>query len=143
MGVLVTEAPKGSGSIITATHALEQGRDVFAVPANIYNQASAGTNHLIQEGAKLVTNEQDILDELNIRYQKRQIITTTQQIAPNTPKEQLIFDLLTTDPVHVDELVRLSNLPTPEVIGILTILELKGLAETTAPMQYSRTRILN
>jgi DNA processing protein len=143
MGVLVTEAPKGSGSLITATHALEQGRDVFAVPANIYNQASAGTNHLIQEGAKLVTNERDILEELRINYQKRQVITTTQQIAPDSPNEKIIYDLLTTDPIHIDELVRLSGLTTPEVISNLTILELKGLAETTAPMQYSRTRTLN
>jgi DNA processing protein len=143
MGVLVTEAPMRSGSLITATYALEQGREVFAVPANIYNQASAGTNRLLQEGAKLVMNEQDILDELQIQHKKKQTIATAQQIIPDNPAERVIFDLLTTDPIHIDDLVRLSGLSIADVGGILTFLELKGLAETVAPMQYSRVRKLN
>lgn len=143
MGVLVTEAPSHSGSLITATYALEQGREVFAVPANIRNQALAGTNRLLQEGAKLVMSEDDILDELQIRYEKHQTITVAQQIIPDSPSEKMIFDLLSDEPIHIDDLVRLSALSVAEINGILTFLEVKGLAENVAPMQYSRVRTLN
>lgn len=139
LGVLIAEAPEQSGALITATAALEQGRDVFAVPGSIFHAASAGTNRLIQEGAKLVQSAEDILIEFDISYQHTQVKRTTERIAPASGAEASVLALLGEDALHVDELVRKSGLPTPDVIATLTLLELKGLARTVAPMQYSLT----
>lgn len=139
-GVLIVEAPEHSGALITATAALEQGRDVFAVPGNIFSTASRGTNRLIQDGAKLVMNVQDILSELNIQYTKRETRQKAQQIAPENPVENAILQLLDADPIHIDDLIRSSGLSAGDVTATLTILELKGLAQTAGPMQYCRSR---
>ncbi|GAI84069.1 unnamed protein product, partial [marine sediment metagenome] len=73
LGVLIVEADKSSGAMITAHLALEQNREVFAIPGSILSPASRGTNHLIQEGAKLVRDYTDILEELNLTAVARQI----------------------------------------------------------------------
>jgi DNA processing protein len=137
LGVLVVEAPESSGALITATYAAEHGRDVFAVPANIFNPAGVGTNRLIQDGAKLVTSAADILDELNITYENVQTRQYTERIQPATETEAAVLALLTTDPQHIDALVRQSGLPTSTVSSTLAILELKGLAQMVGHMQYS------
>ena len=138
LGVLITEAPEKSGALITASMAAEQGREVFAVPGNIYNRKAAGTNRLIQDGAKLVQTVTDVLDELNIAHDNVRVRTTTQQVAPANSTEQALLDHLQAEPIHIDELVRLSGLSTAEVSSTLTILELKGLAQMVGHMQYSR-----
>lgn len=139
LGVLVVEAPENSGAIITATIAAEQGREVFAVPGNIYSPTSSGTNRLIQDGAKLVTGVNDILEELNITFQRVETRKQTEQIAPADATEAALLKFLSFDPLHIDELVRLCGLPTHTVSGTLTILELKGLAQMVGHMQYSLT----
>ncbi|MAS34491.1 MAG: DNA-protecting protein DprA [Anaerolineaceae bacterium] len=136
LGVLVVEAPENSGALITADMAAEQGRDVFAVPGNIFNVASRGANRLIQEGAKLVTSAADILDELSIAYTRVEARTITETVAPANGAEASILALLSSDPLHVDDLARASNLPIAEITSTLTILELKGLARKVGPMQY-------
>jgi DNA processing protein len=136
LGVLVVEAPEKSGAIITASVAAEQGRDVFAVPGNIFNPMSGGTNRLIQDGAKLVMNVNDILDELNIAQTQLQTRTITERIVPANETEARLLELLGTDPVHVDDLTRLSGLPIASVNSTLTVLELKGLARMVGNMQY-------
>lgn len=138
LGVLVTEAPEQSGALITAGLAADQGRDVFAVPANIYNPMGQGTNRLIQEGAKLVMTVEDILDELNIAHDVVQTRLATEQVIPVSDVEQRVLDHLDVDPIHIDDLVRLCGLPVEDVSGILTILELKGVAQMVGHMQYSR-----
>ncbi|NOK85746.1 MAG: DNA-protecting protein DprA [Chloroflexi bacterium AL-W] len=143
LALLITEAPLKSGALITAEFALEQGRDVFAVPGGIHNQSAAGTNRLIQEGAKLVMNERDILDELQIRVQARQTKVKVEQVAPSGGIEQTLLNLLGAEPVHIDEIVRLSQFSIADVSSTLTILELKGLAEMVGHMQYSRTHTIN
>ncbi len=136
LGVLVIEAPEGSGALITADMAAEQGRDVFAVPGNIFSQASRGANRLIQEGAKLVISEADILNELQITYTRFEAKTIAEAAAPANDVEKQILNCLSADPLHVDDLARTCGLPIAQVTGTLTILELKGLARKVGPMQY-------
>ena len=86
--MLVTEAGEGSGALITADQALEQNRDVLAVPGSVFSPASSGTNHLIQQGAKLVRNCQDILEELNLQAVAQQL--EFKEIIPTSDTEAII-----------------------------------------------------
>jgi DNA processing protein len=138
LGVLVTEAPKRSGSLITASLAAEQGREVFAVPANIYNQTGRGTNRLIQDGAKLVMDVHDILEEFEIAADTVQTRQVTEKVVPANATEEQLLEHLAADPIHIDDLARLCDLPVAEITSALTILELKGLAQMVGHMQYSR-----
>lgn len=136
LGVLVVEAPEKSGAMITASVAAEQGREIFAVPGNIFSQASTGTNRLIQDGAKLVMNAEDIMGELKIAHTHIETRAITERIAPASALEESLLQHLGLDPIHVDDLVRLCGLPVATVSSTLTILELKGLARTVGHMQY-------
>lgn len=140
LGVLVAEAPEKSGSMITVTSANEQGRDVFAVPHNIFSKTGRGSNRLIQDGAKLVMNVSDVLDELNIMHLNTQTRIKTEQVQPENRVEMMILEQLGVDPIHVDTIVRRTQLPPATVTGALALLELKGLAEIAGPMQYCRPR---
>lgn len=136
LGVLVVEAPEKSGALITTTTAAEQGREVFAVPGNIFNPMCGGTNRLIQDGAKLVMTVEDILEELNIAHSISQTSTLTEQIAPANDLESRLLQCLGADPIHIDDLTRQVGLPISVVNSTLTILELKGLARMVGHMQY-------
>lgn len=138
LGVLVVEAPEQSGALITAVHALEQGREVFAVPGSIFNLSSVGTNRLIQDGAKLVTGAEDILNELNVAYSTAQTQRIAERIQPANAEEAQLLEHLGTEPLHIDDLARLSGLPMAFVSSMLTMLELKGLAQNVGHMQYCR-----
>ncbi len=140
LGLLVVEAPEKSGAMNTVTHALEQGRDVFAVPHNIFSKSGTGCNALIRDGAKIVTQVSDVLEELNISHLNTQTRIETERIQPATPVEETVFQQLGADPLHVDLIVRQTELPTATVTSTLTLLELKGLAESAGPMQYCRAR---
>lgn len=138
LGILVVEAPLQSGALITADFAIEQGREVFAVPGSIHSHASSGTNRLIQEGAKLVTSVEDILEELNIAHEKRQTHQVAREVSPDSPLEAEILKHLSADPLHIDDLVRLAGLPVSTVNSMLTILELKGAVRAVGSHSYSR-----
>lgn len=138
LGVLVAEAPDQSGALITAVHALEQGREVFAVPGNIFNLSSTGTNRLIQDGAKLVMRAEDILDEINVAYTTVQTQRVAERIQPASDEEAQLLEHLSTEPLHIDDLARLTGLPMAFVSSMLTMLELKGLAQNVGHMQYCR-----
>lgn len=140
LGVLITEAPINSGALITVDAALEQGRDVFAVPSNIYNRTGSGCNKLIQDGAKLITGAEDIMAELELHYERTTVTTQAEQLVPDNDTEAQIFNYLSADPVHVDQIIRLSGLAPEVVTSTLTIMELKGLAQTAGAMQYCRAR---
>ena len=140
LGVLVAEAPLRSGALNTVSHANDQGRDVFAVPHNIFSPTGAGCNLLIQDGAKLVRNVEDVLEELNVSHLNVQTRIQAQVIQPANEAEDVVFKQLSADPVHVDLIVRQTQLPTATVTSTLTMLELKGLAESAGPMQYCRAR---
>jgi DNA processing protein len=131
LGTVVVEAGERSGALITAQWALEQGRDVFAVPGNVTAPTSRGTNRLIKMGAKLVERVEDILEELPAyalggRYQR----APTQEdrgLADHTPDERRLLALL--DPVearHIDWIIEQAHVPTSTVSALLLKLELEG-----------------
>jgi DNA processing protein len=138
LGVIVVEAGKRSGALITANFALEQGRDVFAVPGNINSVASKGPNRLIQDGAKLVTCADDVLDELNLQMVVEQ--TAVQLLLPETAEEAALLAHLNYNPIHVDELGRATGFPTNLVSSTLTMMELKGMVQQTGGMSYILSR---
>jgi DNA processing protein len=138
LGVLVVEAGETSGAIITAHLALEQNREVFAVPGSILSPASKGTNKLIQEGAKLVTGCNDILEELNLTAAAHQI--EFKELVPTTETESVLLKRLGAEPVHIDEVCRSSGLPISEVSSTLAMMELKGLVKQVGAMNYALTR---
>jgi DNA processing protein len=154
-GVVVTEASRHSGSLITSTCAGEYGREVFAVPGSPSDTRAAGPNHLIKQGATMIESAQDILSILqpqlafspqpHTRYTRETHINTTPlalfdepiapepallssavEISPSAAPAERLYHLLGSAPVAVDELIRKSNLPETEVLIALTELDLEG-----------------
>ncbi len=138
LGVLVTEAGETSGALITAHMALEQNREVFAIPGSILSPASRGTNHLIQEGAKLVRDYTDILEELNLTAVARQM--EMREVLPESDTESLLLKQLSAEPTHIDEVCRSSKLPAATVSSTLAMMELKGLVKQVGTMNYVLAR---
>jgi DNA processing protein len=137
-GVVIVEADLKSGAMITARFALQQGRDVFAVPGSILSRHSDGPNSLLKEGAAPITGVDDILSALDLTRVPEQ--QTARAVLPANATEGLLLQLLTNGPRHVDELGRDSGLPIHEVSSTLTMMELKGLVRQVGPMQYSAAR---
>lgn len=166
LGVLVIEAPEKSGALITANHALEQGRDVFAIPGNIGVRNNEGTNRLLREGATMVSDGWDLLssytylfpDKLSDGRTKEALerlyrarfgnalpvyspVAFDKKVVDNPPErtyiekttvdlsedEETILALFGAEPVHCDELVARSGLPTPRVLSALTLLQIKAI----------------
>ncbi len=138
LGVLVIEGDIKSGALITARQALEQNREVFAIPGSIYSPNSRGTNKLIQDGeAKLTLDVQDVLAELNLSMVSHQIEMT--ELVPADDTEHTLLKFLSAQPAHIDEVRRTSGLPIAIVTGTLAMLELKGLVRQVGRMNYVRT----
>jgi len=138
LGTLVVEAGAQSGALITVRYALEQGRDVFAIPGPIFSPKSMGPNQLIRDGAGLVAQAQDILEALNLSAAAIQ--QEVQAAFPEDPTEAALFALVDYQPQHVDELRRQSDLPITVVSSTLAMLELKGLVRQAGAMQYVLAR---
>lgn len=137
LGVLVVEGDVKSGALITARQALEQNREVFAVPGSIYSPNSRGTNKLIQDGeAKLTLDVQDVLAELNLSMASHQIEMT--ELIPADETESVLLRHLGAQPIHIDEVRRECGLPIAAVTGALAMLELKGLVRQVGRMNYVR-----
>jgi DNA processing protein len=129
IGVVIVQASAKSGSLITAKYALEQGREVFAVPGNVGAEGSRGTNQLIKEGAKLVESSADILEEVLPQW-RREGETAQKAEAPGhglVGGEKILFELLGETPLHIDAVIRESKLDPGNVSSLLLNLELKGL----------------
>lgn len=129
LGTVVIEAGERSGALITADFALEQNREVFAVPGNANSPKSIGCNKLIQQGAKLVLNADDIIEELEGQLdffsdsQKKQNIVLS-------GLEKLVFDQLSAnEPRHIDKIAAECKTPTSKVLGALLALELQGIVK--------------
>ena len=129
LGVVVVQASEKSGSLITAGYALEQGREVFAVPGNVGTESSRGTHRLIKEGAKLVESSEDILEEILPQWRGERETTPKVEIPrPDlTEEEKVLYELLSETPLHIDVMIRESRLDPGKVSSLLLNLELKGL----------------
>ncbi len=138
LGVLVVEGDIKSGALITARQALEQNREVFAVPGSIYSPNSRGTNKLIQDGeAKLTLTVLDVLAELNLSMAAHQVEMT--DLLPADETESALLRHLGSQPAHIDDVRRVSGLPIATVTSTLAMLELKGLVRQVGRMNYVRT----
>ena len=138
LATVVVEAGESSGALITARFALEQGREVFAVPGSIYAPLSVGPNRLIRDGARPLLSVDDLLDALNVsrvaQYRQARLAL------PDDPVEAQLLSLLENESLHVDELSVQANLPVSEVSAALTMMELKGLVRQVGSMHYVAVR---
>lgn len=134
-GVLVVEARERSGSLITADLALEQGKEVFAIPGKIGDKLSEGCNNLVKSGAELVQSPKDILNNFHInqifdhnKMKKNDIFLDSM--------EKIVYANLSLVPMHLDEILRETNLLMSDVVGVLLKLELDGFVKQTAKNYY-------
>ncbi|MDR9501377.1 MAG: DNA-processing protein DprA [Desulfurivibrionaceae bacterium] len=140
-GVVVVEAAHQSGSLITARLALEQGRDVFAIPGRIDSMKSCGVHRLLQEGATLVQSVDDIFQELGLRGEPE-----AREDRPDkkrsgtalTPEEERLYGWLDVYPQNIDELIQNSHMAPDKVAELLLLLELKGLIESLSGNHYQK-----
>jgi DNA processing protein len=138
LGTVVVEGDLGSGALITAGFAAEQGREVFAVPGNIFARASRGANRLIRDGAKMVCQVTDVLEELNLTMVSEQ--AQARAVIPENETEAVLLEHLSAEPVHVDALGRAVDLPIAEVTSSLALMELKGMVRQVGGMSYVLAR---
>ncbi|OGX27764.1 MAG: DNA protecting protein DprA [Omnitrophica WOR_2 bacterium RIFCSPHIGHO2_02_FULL_48_11] len=136
LGIIVVEASAKSGALITSNFALEQGREVFAVPGKIDNPNAIGVNNLIKQGAKLVSGVQDVLEELapqlKLFLSENKNSVPQEHAAPAVPlteQEKTIYDHLTGIPAHVDQIAEQCGHSMRQIMSILLQLELKGLVK--------------
>ena len=145
LGTLVVEAARQSGSLITARHAAEQGREVFALPGSIHNPLARGCHQLIREGAKLVETADDIVSELGPvagHVMQNTMESTASEVRPDAGDDdyRVLRESLGHDPVTADELARNSGLTIEQVSSMLLILELEGEVESLSGGRYSLLR---
>ncbi len=134
LGTLVIEAAEGSGSLITASCALDNGREVFAIPQNITSPSSFGTNTLIKHGAKPVTRYTDILEALNLTNVRE--FVHNEQVLPASPTEEKLLQALSREPLHVDILIKQTGIPSHTIMSTLTLMEMKGMVKHLGGMSY-------
>ena len=142
-GVLVVEARKRSGSLITAHYAMQQGRDVFAIPGSIFSDRSDGTFNLIKNGAIPVRSAKDILENIEVvthAYSSSKIMTKVVRIPPEllNTEERAVMEVLSDEPLRMDEIASKANKNMTNLFTILLNLELKGAVQQVAGQQYTR-----
>jgi len=132
--VVIIEAGEASGALITAHFALDQGREVFAVPGKIHSRTSVGTNKLIRDGAIPFLSVEDVLEALNFDVIVRQEVIN--EFMPEDEVERMVYEKLSFEPIHVDAIRAACGLPVSKITASLAMLELKGRARQVGGMQY-------
>ena len=138
LGTVVIEAGQKSGALLTSNYSINQNRETFAIPGKITSKVSAGTNQLIQQGAKPVLKVDDILEEIE---QLRKFPENRRQLKINfnfTPEEKKIYDNLTFEPLHIDSLADKTGIDTQQILATLLSLELKGAAKQFAGKMFAK-----
>jgi DNA processing protein len=138
LGLLVVEAAQKSGSLITARMALEQGREVFAIPGSIHNPLARGCNGLIREGAKLVETTQDIIEELGQYFQQPEINNEITQQTKLDLEQQNLLNLVMFSPTSIDDLVTETGKSIEILASMLLVLELQGYISSATGGNYIR-----
>ena len=141
LGVVIVEAGTKSGALLTARCALEQNREVFAIPGNLGAKNSEGTNKLIKQGAKLVTSVEDILEELRITKEGKSSssVQTEEDLSHLSEMEKNIFKLISDEPYHIDKIAIQASANVSETLSLLLSLELKGLVKQLSGKMFVRT----
>ena len=139
LGVLVVEASLHSGSLITAQLALEQGRDVFAVPGNVLSYKSKGTHKLLKDGARLVERAQDILEEIRVNdsaaASREELPHKTVALSGD---QQSVYQLLQEEPLHIDEISTKTGFTSSRLSALLLELELSGLIQQLPGTRFTK-----
>ena len=139
LGVLVVEADEKSGALITANFAVEQGREVFALPGRVDSALSKGTHRLIQQGAKLVQEVKDILEELKIPIASGVAGEFSTKIPPSLSGEEgVVYETLSDSPKSIDTIMEESHLSAPSALATLVQLEVKKLIRAYPGKRYAR-----
>ena len=142
LGVIVVEAALRSGALISARHAMEQGREVFAVPGRVDSRASAGCHRLIRDGARLVESVDDVLEELGPLVAPARQSDGTEVHRPAelllNEIERAVLDQIETSPTTIDNVVAASQLPAARVLATLSVLEMKRLIRRVSGNQVMR-----
>jgi DNA processing protein len=131
VGTIVVEAAQRSGALITARHAMEQGRDVFAVPGRVDSRASRGCHALIRDGARLVESAEDVLEELGplVEPAPREdgsVIRHPAELQLNDT-ERCVLQAIGADPTSIDDVVRSTEMPVHRVLSTISVLEMRHL----------------
>ena len=138
MATVVVEADRKSGALITAEFAAEQGREVFAVPGSVLAPQSRGTNRLIQDGAIPLLDPQEILDVLDLTRVTEH--RAARMVLPSNATEALLYDILSHEPKHVDEIRAQTELPIEQVTSTLALMELKGMVRQMGGMRFTAVK---
>lgn len=152
-GVIMIEGSQKSGALITAKSALDQNREVFALPGNVDNPNSFGPHSLIKQGAKLIEKVEDILEEFNIEVpplchinccgiphsgKSREQEEVSSPVKNLSSEEQQVFDVLGNQPIHIDILIEKTNWNVSQAMGILLAMEMKDLIKTLPGKYYQK-----
>jgi len=132
-GVLIVEAKEKSGSLITANFAIKQNKKLFAIPGSIYSSNSAGPNKLIKNGARLVVNLNDILQELNLK----QLELIKEKFEAENPEEKIILEALKEGSLHIDKIIEKTKLTAPIVVSTLALMEVSDKVRSLGGNIYS------